>query len=499
MKKDYSKNHEKDYQALYEKYEASKLENKELKELIRDLKAIAASTIEIKESLKELKEANKEKDETIKELTNKVGELMNQNKKLLDEIERLKNNNKKDSSNSSKPSSTNGSKRIPNSREKSSRKVGGQANHIAHTLKAKDIEAIIKDKENVEYVKETISEINKKCPKYVIDLCVKLLVTENNSENIDKLNDVQYGDTIKSIVVLLATDCYMSYDNIIKFISALTNNKINLSKGTLVNWIENFSNKLDDEIKVIENNLLDGYYINADDSQIKINGENYNQLCLCNPKSVMLYNSKNKNRKAWENTIITKYVGVIVKDGTKVFNNLNNSKSQCIAHIIRYLKGAYEFSDNKHRTPKKLLEFLKCINNYRNTLISKNIIGFTAEELTRYTDRYDELIKEWEKELENESKTIYKDEINLFERMRENDRDEILYFMKDFNIPFTNNNAESSQRGVKVKQKIGKFRTEKGAKSYFKVKSFILTLKKRKYSLFESINKIISGYPVLAK
>ena len=48
MKKDYSKNHEKDYQALYEKYEASKLENKELKELIRDLKAIAASTIEIK-------------------------------------------------------------------------------------------------------------------------------------------------------------------------------------------------------------------------------------------------------------------------------------------------------------------------------------------------------------------------------------------------------------------------------------------------------------------
>ena len=492
MKKDYSKNHEKDYQALYEKYEASKLENKELKELIRDLKAIAASTIEIKESLKELKEVNKEQSETINKLTE-------QNKKLLDEIERLKNNNKKDSSNSSKPSSTNGSKKIPNSREKSSRKVGGQANHIAHTLKAKDIEAIIKDKENVEYVKETISEINKKCPKYVIDLCVKLLVTENNSENIDKLNDVQYGDTIKSIVVLLATDCYMSYDNIIKFISALTNNKINLSKGTLVNWIENFSNKLDDEIKVIENNLLDGYYINADDSQIKINGENYNQLCLCNPKSVMLYNSKNKNREAWKNTIITNYIGIIVKDGTRVFNNSNNKKSQCCAHIIRYLKGAYEFSDNKHRTPKKLLEFLKSINNYRNRLISKNITAFTEAEITRYTNRYDELIMQWEKELENESKTVYKEEINLFERMKGKDKKEILYFMEDFNIPFTNNNAESSQRGVKVKQKIGKFRTEKGAKSYFKAKSFILTLKKRKYSLFESINKIISGYPVLAK
>ncbi|MCI5582886.1 MAG: transposase, partial [Anaeroplasma sp.] len=82
-------------------------------------------------------------------------------------------------------------------------------------------------------------------------------------------------------------------------------------------------------------------------------------------------------------------------------------------------------------------------------------------------------------------------EINLFERMKDNDKNEILYFMKDFNIPFTNNNVESSQRGVKVKQKIGKFRTEKGANSYFKAKSFILTLKKRKYSIFESIKKII--------
>lgn len=492
MKKDYSKNHEKDYQALYEKYEASKLEIKELKELNRDLKAIVASTIEIKESLKELKEANKQKDEAIRKLTE-------QNQKLLDEIQRLKNNNKKDSSNSSKPSSTNGSKKIPNSREKSSRKVGGQANHITHTLKAKDIEAIIKDKENVEYVKETITEINKKCPKYVIDLCVKLLVTENSSENIDKLNDVQYGDTIKSIVVLLATDCYMSYDNIIKFISALTNNKINLSKGTLVNWIESFSNKLDDEINLIENDLLDGYYINADDSQIKINGDNYNQLCLCNPKLVVLYNSKNKNREAWKNTIITKYIGIIVKDGTRFFNNSDNKKSQCCAHIIRYLKGAYEFSKNKHKTLKKFLEFLKSINNYRNRLISKNIKAFTDEEITRYTNRYDELINQWEKELENDSKTVYKDEINLFERMKDNDKNEILYFMKDFNIPFTNNNAESSQRGVKVKQKIGKFRTEKGTNSYFKAKSFILTLKKRKYSIFESIKKIILGDPILAK
>lgn len=35
------------------------------------------------------------------------------------------------------------------------------------------------------------------------------------------------------------------------------------------------------------------------------------------------------------------------------------------------------------------------------------------------------------------------------------DRDGVLYFLKDFKVPSTNNNAESSQRGIKIKQKIG--------------------------------------------
>ena len=71
--------------------------------------------------------------------------------------------------------------------------------------------------------------------------------------------------------------------------------------------------------------------------------------------------------------------------------------------------------------------------------------------------------------------------------------------MSDFQIPFTNNNAESAQRGIKIKKKIGKFRSKEGAKSYCKVKSFILTIKKRKIPVFESINKIFTGIPVLAK
>ena len=479
MATNYVKLHEKQIDKLIEQNEALHQEMKEMKDYF-------------KETINSLKDELKKSNEENAELK-KVIELLNE------EIIRLKNNNNKDSSNSSKPSSTNGSKIIPNSREKSNKKAGGQHKHEPHTLKAKDIEVLIKDKKNVKYITKTIDNLNKKYPKYVIDLVVDVLITENKNGNIDKLNEVQYGETIKSIVILLATDNYMSYDGIIKFISALTDNTINLSKGTLVNWINGFTESLNDEITTIENGILGGYYVNADDSAIKINGNNYNQLCLCNASSVLLYASKTKSKEAWDKTILSKYVGIIIKDGTKVYDKYNNIKGQCCAHIIRYLKGAYEFSEKKHGVPKKISNFLRKINEDRSQKIAKEISSFTEDEIAKYLKEYDYLIELWGKELEGESKIIYKDEINLYNRMKDDQKDEILRFITDFKIPFTNNNAESAQEGIKVKQKIGKFRSENGAADYCTIKSFILSVKKRNISVIESIKNILVGRSVLSK
>lgn len=492
MATNYVKLHEKQMDKLIEENEAL---NKEIKRLKNIEKILLETNSKIDalldmnklliESNKELKKAIEEKDELIS--------------KQADEIQRLKNNNNKNSSNSSKPSSTDGSKKIPNSREKSDKKAGGQLNHKPHTLKAKDIEGLIKDKKNVKYIAKTIDNLNKKYPKYVIDLVVDVLITENKNGKIDKLNEVQYGETIKSIAILLATDNYMSYDGIIKFISALTDNTINLSKGTLINWINGFTESLDDEITKIENSILNGYYVNADDSAIKINGNNYNQLCLCNANSVLLYASKTKSKEAWDKTILPKYVGIIIKDGTKVYDKYHNQKGQCCAHIIRYLRGAWEFSKKKHKAPQKISNLLKKINEVRNKKIAKDISSFTESEIAKYLDEYDELIEMWGKELEGKSKTIYKEEISLYKRMKGKQKGEILRFITDFKIPFTNNNAESAQRGIKVKQKIGKFRSENGAIDYCTIKSFILTIKKRNISLIESIKNILLGRSVLSK
>lgn len=65
---------------------------------------------------------------------------------------------------------------------------------------------------------------------------------------------------------------------------------------------------------------------------------------------------------------------------------------------------------------------------------------------------------------------------------------EILLFMYDFDIPFTNNEDERDLRKAKVHQKIsGCLRSERGARSYALFRSYILTLKKQGPSIFEGI------------
>ena len=484
MSSNYSKLHEKEYDKLV-------IENEALLKEIKRLKNIEKTLVSLTIKIDELIEINKQNLKELKEKDLLI-------RKLTEENERLKNNNKKDSSNSSKPSSTNGSKIIPNNRPKSTKSKGGQKNHIAHTLKAKDVEELINDKENVKFIKNTIDDLNKKYPKYVLDLVTQVLVTENTGCNIDKLNEVQYGNNIKALVIFLASDNYMSGDRIVDFIRVLTNNKINLSKATVDNWINETSNSIENEIEEIKTSLLNSYYIQADDSNIKVNKKNNFQLCICNKDSVLLYTSENKNKESWDKTILPLYTGILVKDGTSVYNKYYLKLAQCNVHISRYLKGCSDLSEGKHKCPMKLRSFLNGINDYRNKLIELGIESFPDKKIKNYYERYDKLIKLWEKELEGESKIIYKEEFKLYNRMKGKHKEEILFFINDFNIPFSNNNAEANQRGIKIKQKLGKFRSLDGAKNHCKIKSYILTLKKRKISILDSIKAILSGKPVLS-
>jgi transposase len=84
--------------------------------------------------------------------------------------------------------------------------------------------------------------------------------------------------------------------------------------------------------------------------------------------------------------------------------------------------------------------------------------------------------------------------VNLLHRLRTY-TDDVLRFMTDPGVPFTNNLAEQAVRMPKVKQKVsGCFRTLRGAQSFCIVRSYLDTLRKQGANLFQALILTFQGH-----
>lgn len=84
-------------------------------------------------------------------------------------------------------------------------------------------------------------------------------------------------------------------------------------------------------------------------------------------------------------------------------------------------------------------------------------------------------------------------ERNLLERLRDFEND-VLRFMVDADVPFTNNRGENDIRMTKVQQKIsGCFKSLDGAKIFCRVRSYLLTAQKHGVTPTEALKTLFEG------
>jgi hypothetical protein len=82
----------------------------------------------------------------------------------------------------------------------------------------------------------------------------------------------------------------------------------------------------------------------------------------------------------------------------------------------------------------------------------------------------------------------------LFFDLREH-KTEVLAFLYDISIPFTNNQGEQDVRMMKVKQKIsGCFRSLEGAKIFARIRGCLSTVKKQGHNALQAITMLFEDH-----
>ena len=447
----------------------------------------------------------KDYESRIEKLENENRELKEKNEKLTNEVDRLKKQINNNSNNSSKPPSSDIKKNTPNNREKTTKKAGGQKGHKAHFLSKKVVEEKINNKE-FEHEIIHVGKVSKEyTSKYILDTKISIVAKEyrfypNKEGKIiipkEYKTDVQYGTNLKTICAVLNTEGIVALDRLSDFVSCISHERIKISKGSIVNFMKELDNKSQYIIKNIENKILNSELLNTDATTARCENRNICVRTYSTKKLTLLVPTYGKGKKYIEETnILNRYTGNLVHDHETVMYNYGNKHIECNVHVSRYLKGCYENTQNKWAL--KMRSFLCSLNEYRKKLKLKEIFKLEKEQLERYSNRYDKILKEGY--IENKkvkSKYLRQEEQRLLNRLKKY-KENHLMFLYDFNMPFDNNLSERDLMHVKIKQKVsGHFNSMKGIKIYLNIKSIIGTLKKQGRNFYKEIFNIYENIPV---
>jgi len=454
-------------------------------------------------------------------LQEQINLLEEKNKRLATKLKVLEGKLSKNSSNSSKPPSSDKNnsgkkpKKTTSSRKKSGKKPGGQPGHKGSTLEmsAKPDEIITLPVDSCiacnRGLKSASADLEK---RQVFEIPEpQMWVTEYQAEvkyckhcdcttvacfPDDVTHTAQYGPRAKSLMVYLAQYQLLPYKRASEFFKTIYNHRI--SEGTIVNAVNALSNRLETVEGQIKNLLMKSKVAHADETGANING-NKQWLHTVGTTELTHYAiHKKRGRIATEDIgILPEFEGTLIHDHWKSYFTYEDMQhGLCNAHHIRELRFIYEHHHIKWA--KKISDLLIEINRHKEKLLAKNK-QYTKRQIKEYQDCYDKILTNARHEQARRG-TI--DSSNLLKRLK-NYKSEVLLFMTDMQVPFTNNLSEQDIRMMKVKQKIsGCFRNIVGGENFCRIRSVISTAKKNKKNIFDvlqaAFQKTISVEVLLA-
>ena len=423
---------------------------------------------------------------------------------------------KLNSSNSSKAPSTDSDqdKKKDKNKKPSGKKPGGQEGHtgttlmpVAHPDVIVDIAVDQTDLPVGQYTPigyKSAQVVDIKFTKFVTEYRAEIIKSEDGVKitapfPIGVTRSIQYGASIKEHAVYLATAQFLPYERLKN--QFLDQYKIDLSCGSIFNFIKEAAERLEPFQICAKNHLSQSIFMHADETGMQIKNKLHWLHSASNDVFTFLEPHAKRGRVAFDEiNIIPHFQGILIHDHWAPYMSYNCEHAFCNAHHLRELTWSYE--EEKQNWALEMRVLLEAMN------VAVHEAGgvLTAEVAKPWVNRYTEIINKGEIEcphrvaeepsldsFKKRGKVAQTKSRNLLKRLKDY-QNETLRFLTNPLIPFTNNPAEQSLRMEKVKQKIsGCYRSMESAKDFALLRSYLLSCAKNDVSASEALRLLFQG------
>jgi transposase len=303
---------------------------------------------------------------------------------------------------------------------------------------------------------------------------------------------VQYGPRLKAAVVHLSQHHRLPAQRTADVMGDLC--ELPLSDATVLAAVADAGERLKPTVAAIAQAVVATPVVHADETGMRVAGKLHWLHVLATSLLTWMGIHRNRGKQAFDVFgLLNAFVGTLIHDGWKPYRDLACTHALCNAHHLREL--TFLFEEQGHAWAKRLIEMLVAACHE----VAAAGGSLAADRVAHFRSLYWEIVTAGEAANPRappsgkRGRTRQSKAVNLLGRLRLY-ADDVLLFMTDPGVPFTNNLAEQAVRMPKVKQKVsGCFRTLTGAQSFCTIRSYLDTLRKQGVNPFHALIQTFRG------
>jgi transposase len=305
---------------------------------------------------------------------------------------------------------------------------------------------------------------------------------------------VQYGPRIAAFVVYLLHYQLLPEDRLAELMADLFG--VRLVAATIARMGRNCAARLQDFVATVRDLVAGAAVKHMDETGFRIGGKTQWLHVACTAW-LTFYRVCAKR-----GSLLANVTGIVVHDHWKPYYTMSGVlHALCNAHHLRELKALIDiekeaWAGKMHRLLRRACHAVNLARERGSplkpgliALIGRRYDAFVTEGLALHEAqallRPDDAPQGQKRRGRKARRTGH----NLLLRLASR-REDVLRFLVNPNVPFTNNQAEGDARMMKVKQKIsGGFRSLEGAMDFAVIRSFISTAKKQGWNIIQALTQ----------